>query len=327
MGKYTYPNEDKMVQVIQKEEKTYWQEKNFTVEMELEEPDLYSFVNNPKLKVVFFNDKMVEFYPSGKTMTYKKRNDLPVSINDLDRLVGKYFNKELDVNIELKLDEENTLKLKFNDDDNFSDVTVYNGSFMMANNYFLKVIRDDFERASEILLTYGRALNISFHKQTNLKFQPKIKTDDGYLQVTTINSKNNDSSDILLTANHPNGNEKWFKKLGGTSYDKASSIIATDDGYLIVGSTSSFGNGNYDIFVIKIDKTGQKQWQNTYGDFYNEYGYTAEIINNGYVIKGTKQKCTSNTDINRECTSNVWFVTIDKKGEKMAEKILEEFKG
>ena len=152
--------------------------------------------------------------------------------------------------------------------------------------------------------------------------------DGGMISVaTTKSSLGKGTGDILLTKTNSAGNEEWYRTFGSNSYDKASSIIATDDGYLIVGSTSSFGNGNYDIFVIKTDKTGQKQWQNTYGDFYNEYGYTAEIINNGYVIKGTKQKCTSNTDINRECTSNVWFVTIDKKGEKMAEKILEEFKG
>ena len=143
--------------------------------------------------------------------------------------------------------------------------------------------------------------------------------------MTTISSRNGDTSDILLTKNDEKGNEIWSKRLGGSSYDKASSILATEDGYLIIGSTSSYGNGNYDIFVIKTDKNGNKQWQNTYGDFYNEYGYIAEETAEGYLIKGTKQNCTSNSDVfNRKCNTNVWFVSIDKNGKEIANQILEE---
>ena len=94
-----------------------------------------------------------------------------------------------------------------------------------------------------------------------------MKTEDGSIQVTTIRSRDGETSDILLTKNEPNGNEIWSKRLGGNSYDKASSILATDDGYLIIGSTSSYGNGNYDMFVIKTDKEGKQEWQNTYGGF------------------------------------------------------------
>jgi len=79
------------------------------------------------------------------------------------------------------------------------------------------------------------------------------------------------------------------------------------------------------MFVIKTDKKGKKVWQNTYGDFYNEYGYSAEKTENGYIIKGTIQNCTSNSDVfNRTCTTNVWFVTIDKNGKELSNKVLEE---
>ncbi len=74
--------------------------------------------------------------------------------------------------------------------------------------------------------------------------------------MSTIGGKNGDPTQILLTKNKPNGNEIWHKMFGGKSYDKASSIVETEDGYLIVGSTSSYGNGNYDIFVVKTDKKG-----------------------------------------------------------------------
>ena len=38
------------------------------------------------------------------------------------------------------------------------------------------------------------------------------------------------------------------------------------------------------MFVIKTDKKGKKLWQNTYGGFYNEYGYTAEKTDSGYLV-------------------------------------------
>ena len=59
--------------------------------------------------------------------------------------------------------------------------------------------------------------------------------------------------------------------------------------------------------------------------FYNEYGYTAEKVEDGYLIKGTKQNCTSNSDVfNRECTTNVWFVSINKNGKEISNTLLEE---
>jgi hypothetical protein len=81
------------------------------------------------------------------------------------------------------------------------------------------------------------------------------------------------------------------------------------------------------MFVIKTDKKGHKIWQNTYGHFYNEYGYSAEKTNAGYVIKGTIQKCSSNSDVfNRTCTTNVWFVSIDNEGNEISNELLEEIK-
>ena len=324
LGTYSYPNENSIVQIIEEEGKTYWKEKNFTVEMFSEGLNKYAFTNNPKLKVVCYQDEIVEYYISGKTMVYKKQKETKVTSSDLNALVGTYYNEELDVSLEMKRVENDSLKLKLSDD-NFNDVILYNKEFIAAGNYFLKIQYDNFNRVNQVLLTHGRALNIPFKKKTNLKFQPKIETENGSIQVTTIGSRNGDASDILLTKNYPNGNEIWSKQFGGKNYDKASSILETDDGYLIIGSTSSYGKGNYDMFVLKTDKKGNKLWQNTYGDFYNEYGYSAEKTDSGYIVKGTIQKCSSNTDVfNRTCTNNVWFVTIDNDGNEIANQILEK---
>jgi hypothetical protein len=41
----------------------------------------------------------------------------------------------------------------------------------------------------------------------------------------------------------------------------------------VVGSTSSFGKGNYDIWVIKLETEGRILWANTFGEYLNEYGF------------------------------------------------------
>ncbi len=325
-GQYDYPNKDKLVRITKEDGKLFWKEGNYyNLALIKEGLNTYSFQNNPKLKVVFYEDKMVEYYPSGKTMVYSRNKNVLASFQDLESFLGVYQNSELNVSFELKFTEESTLKLKFSNASNDHDVQVFNNTQLLAgNNYNLEVGRDTFGRVVKMILSYGRAQNIVFKKKTNLKFQPKIQTEFGSINVTTIGSKNGEASDILLTANYPNGNEIWAKRLGGKSYDKASSILDTEDGYLIVGSTSSYGVGNYDFYVIKTDKKGNKVWQNTYGKYDNDYGYSAEIVDNGFIIKGTTQRCNAKDVLTRKCITKVWFVTIDKDGTEIKNEVLEE---
>ena len=325
-GQYISPD-GFLIRIVEEEGKLLWRNANNSPYAIIQEnKNMFSVDYNSEIKIGFYENELVRFYPSGKTITYKRHSYLPASLADLEGFVGTYHSRELDMSFELKLTEKNKLKIQFSNREREREVEVLNRNELLASNFILKVQRDQFDRATDILVTLNyRAQNNRFKKETNLRFQPKIETENGSIQVTTIGSKNGDASDILLTENYPNGNEIWFKQFGGNSFDKASSILATEDGYLIIGSTSSSGNGNYDMFVIKTNKKGKKQWENTYGGFYNEYGYIAEAKEEGFLIKGTKQNCTSNSDVlNRECTTNVWFVSIDKNGKEISNKILEE---
>ena len=326
LGQYTSPD-GFLIRIVEEEGKMLWRNANNSpYEIIQENDNMFSVDYNSEIKIGFFENELIRFYPSGKTTAYKRHSYLPASLADLEGFVGKYHSSELDMSFELKIMEKNKLKILFSNREREREVEVLNRNELLASNFILKVQRDQFDRATDISVTLNyRARNNKFKKETNLKFQPKIETENGSIQVTTIGYRSGDGSDILLTKNYSNGNEIWSKQFGGNSYDKANSILATKDGYLISGSTSSYGNGNYDMFVIKTDKKGKKQWQNTYGGFYNEYAYIAEETKEGYLIKGTKQNCTSNSDVfNRKCTTNVWFVSIDKNGKEISNEILEE---
>jgi CubicO group peptidase (beta-lactamase class C family) len=328
VGQYTSPTDD-LIRVVKENGKVLWRKGNYRpYELIQEGPFLFSTDYNSSFKIRFFSDELVRFYPSGKTITYKKQPIIPASFADIQGFVGEYYSSELDMSFTISLAGDSGLKLKFSNRSQERDLVALNRNELLASNFCMKVQRDQFDRATDILVTLNdRAKNNRFKKKTNLKFQPQIKTDNGSIQVTTIGTGHGENSDILLTKNYPNGNEIWAKRFGGNSYDKASSILATDDGYLIIGSTSSYGNGNYDMFVIKTDKEGQQQWQNTYGGYLNEYGYTAEETQGGFLIKGTVQSCTDDDVVHGDCTTNVWYVSVDKRGQELSSKILEEING
>ncbi|NRB60717.1 MAG: beta-lactamase family protein [Winogradskyella sp.] len=315
-----------LIRIENEKGKTYFKRGNLKIELIKEKNHLYHPDYNNKQKIIFYDNEMVLFDTDGTSTQFKRINTPLATVEDLNILVGTYHNSELNISLSLRLSEENILKVKFSTKSMERDVEVLNRIEMQSRNFLFKVERDLFDRPNNLLVSLGRALNIKFVKKTNLKFQPQIKTESGSIQVTTIGSRNGNTSDILLTKNYDNGNEEWSKRLGGNSWDKASSIISTKDGYLIVGSTSSYGVGNYDFYVIKVDKKGQKIWQNTYGKSNNDYAYSVEKVNEGYIIKGTTQLCNSKDVLNRTCTTNVWFVNIDEKGNELSNTVLEEIK-
>jgi hypothetical protein len=54
----------------------------------------------------------------------------------------------------------------------------------------------------------------------------------------------------------------------------------------------------------------------------NDYGYTAEIIEEGFLIKGSTQDCVDNDVF--DCRTNLWTLVIDHQGELIREEIGEE---
>ena len=59
---------------------------------------------------------------------------------------------------------------------------------------------------------------------------------------------------------------QWAKTYGGSKSDTASQILPTKDGgFILVGTTSSFGAGDPDAWVVKIDKDGNIEWQKAFG--------------------------------------------------------------
>ena len=326
VGQYISKDEY-LIRIFLENGKLFWRNANNNpIELVQEEKNIYHKKGWTREKLGFFGNEMITFYDTGSKKSYQKLASEQPTSSELERFIGKYKSNELDVSFEISKGEKNELLINLEGWKKKAPLEILNRNELLVYDYILKIKRDPFNSVREILLTTNRALNNKFVKQTNLQYQPKINLEEGSISVTNIGDKNG-TTQILLTKNDEKGNEVWWKKFGGNAYDKASSIYKTKQGFLIVGSTSSYGKGNYDVLVFEVDENGKKLWQNTYGDFYNDYGYALEQTANGYLIKGTKQDCTSNSDVfNRKCKTNVWVVSIDKNGKELSNTLLEEIK-
>ena len=138
------------------------------------------------------------------------------------------------------------------------------------------------------------------------------KTDQ--ITFSTINCESTTSCDMQLTVRDLDGNIQLQKTYGGTSYDKASAVLPiTDGGYFLLGSTSSFGAGNYDMLLIRTDEKGAVIWQKTYGGFFNEYGEKMNLKDGLLSIEGLQQKCTT-ANVSNDCSMEKWILLVDGNG-------------
>lgn len=116
-------------------------------------------------------------------------------------------------------------------------------------------------------------------------------TSDGGVVILgeTINDINGPkNSDILLIKLTKDGTIEWSKIYGGKSTDYGYSVSQTSDGGFIVGGeTNSFGAGEWDCYLLKLDKDGKLEWSKTYGESKTDYGRVArQTSDGGYLMVG-----------------------------------------
>ena len=75
--------------------------------------------------------------------------------------------------------------------------------------------------------------------------------------------------------------------IGGLDRDRGVFVSPTSDGgYVAVGLTRSFGEGDDDIYLVRIDATGSVLWTQTYGGPETDNGWSVHESAGGLVIAG-----------------------------------------
>jgi len=101
----------------------------------------------------------------------------------------------------------------------------------------------------------------------------------------------------------------FCKAIGGKKEDHGISLIQTSDGgYVIAGATRSFGAGEWDVYVVKLDANGNLQWTKTIGGPETEEGNSLiQTSDGGYVIAGA-------TNSSGAGDVDVYVVKLDANG-------------
>ena len=113
-------------------------------------------------------------------------------------------------------------------------------------------------------------------------------SDNGYVLFGWRNSTGEDFYDVWIVKTNSTGIETWNKTFGGI-YDEycRNGIQTSDGGFILIGYTSSYGAGEYDILVIKTNSLGVEQWNFTFGRANYDIGYSIQqTSDDGYIITG-----------------------------------------
>ena len=134
-------------------------------------------------------------------------------------------------------------------------------------------------------------------------------SDGGYIVAGKTNSFGAGSSDVWVLKLDKDGNIQWQKTYGGHSIDEATSIQQTSDGgYIVAGYTWSFGAGGGGVWVLKLDKDGNIQWQKTYGGTDEDVASSIQQTSDGgYIVAGKTNSFGAGS-------SDVWVLKLDKDG-------------
>lgn len=141
------------------------------------------------------------------------------------------------------------------------------------------------------------------------------------------------------------GNKQWDKSFGGTSDDQLFSIQQTnDEGYILGGQSYSEISGDKtqtcwdtfspinargDYWVVKIDSSGNKEWDKRFGGIGTEtFGSLIQTYDGGYILGGSSgsnasgdktQELWDTTQI-QHYGCDYWVVKIDSLGNKIWDK-------
>lgn len=182
----------------------------------------------------------------------------------------------------------------------------------------------------------------------------------GYSNSPVSGNKTQDNfgfNDYWIIKLDEEGNELWQRTLGGDKDDALFALTQTNDGGFIAGGNSSSGatdsksksnkNGT-DFWVVKLDKTGTIEWQETYN--YGEKDVLTSIVENkdgtfligGYAQSeaangklGAKSKIPLKKGSDKEGINDyialkikatgeeIWTQTVGSKGDEVLKKLFE----
>src|SRR5690606_7002506 len=127
-------------------------------------------------------------------------------------------------------------------------------------------------------------------------------------------------------------NQQWQRSFGGSDLEQLSAIHQTSDqGYILGGFSSSgisgtktnSGFGGFDYWIIKIDSSGNRQWEKTFGGTGGDLLFDVRQTSDGGFILGGQS--ASGTNGNKAVAGfgdfDYWIIKLNSSGVKQWEQV------
>jgi hypothetical protein len=116
---------------------------------------------------------------------------------------------------------------------------------------------------------------------TDIGADLQVTPDGGFVIVGYTTSWGKGKRDVCLVKTAVDGTMEWIKTYGGVADDEAYSVrVTSDSGFIICGTTMSFGQGG-DMYLIRTNRNGDTLWTKTYGGTAGESGAAVRLTADG----------------------------------------------
>ncbi len=133
-------------------------------------------------------------------------------------------------------------------------------------------------------------------------------SDGGFIYAGETDTSGSDGKYFLIEKVDSNMNVSWANSYPADNLDKCRIIQTSDGGYILVGEKKSYGDGNYDFLVVKLNSDGSVSWAKIYGGQGLDSGNSIlETSDGGYMVAGSS---TSYEGGNQD----ILLVRIDSSG-------------
>lgn len=119
-------------------------------------------------------------------------------------------------------------------------------------------------------------------------YSVKTTSDSGYVMAGYTEGTDTLDLDYYIVKTKSDGEIVWEKTYGGASRDTAYCICElSGGGYVVVGNTASYGGGGTDIWLLRLDSSGDTLWTRTFGGDGSDLAYGArQTSDGGFMIAG-----------------------------------------
>ncbi len=143
-------------------------------------------------------------------------------------------------------------------------------------------------------------------------FSVTATRDSGFMLCGWTRSYGAGMSDIYLIKTDARGDTEWTRTYGGAEDEYGHTVRQTaDGGYIVAGSTLSFGAGLADFYLVRVNPSGDTLWTRTYGGDSSDLGHSVELTEDGGFIMAAQTSSfgAGNWD--------AWLVKTDSLGDTL----------